>query len=121
MGHFGPRKIGQAAFEKQAKVNEPSRYGPRKGGGEPAVDTATAIAETEAKAAAEKEPVSYTTLAQLEEALEENPSLYEEFYALEMKRADGARKGAIRLFLEQEIRHADGPRESRLNELESLL
>lgn len=121
MGHFGPRKIGQTAFAKQAKVNESSRYGPRKGGGEPAVDSATAIAETEAREAAEKKPVSYTTLAQLEEALEENPSLYEEFYALEMKRADGARKGAIRLFLEQEIQHADGPRESRMNELESLL
>ena len=122
MAHFGPRKIGQAAFEKQQLLDEAGKhFGVRKGTAEDAAATATAIAGAEAKEAAEKEPLSYTTLNQIEAALEDNPSLYEEFYGLEMKRADGPRKGAIRMFLEQEVNHPDGPREARMGELEALL
>lgn len=140
MPKFGPRKMGEAAF-KAAKLREKhtKKFGPKKYGARKAAEMKAELAAAEALAAGESEelydaltgPVApvettdavltATSIKQIEDALQENPALYEELYALELERPDGPRKGALRIFLAAEMNLESGPRDERLSEIEDLL
>lgn len=130
---FGPRKIGQAAFElKKLKDAAKSKFGPRKFGKRKASAMAAEIAVAESVVDAEQtktvEPArvvgdvaTATSIKQIDEALQENHVLYEELYQLELERPDGPRKGAIRIFMREEMALEGGPRDERMAELEDLV
>lgn len=132
MPKFGPRKLGQAKFEA-AKLREKTqkKFGPRKFGARKAAQMKADLDAAEAKAAGmdvvDEAPVTVdvvaatTSIKQVDEALAENPMLYEEMYGLELARAEGPRKGALRIFLAQEMNLEGGPRDERLGQIEELL
>ncbi|MDH3291575.1 MAG: hypothetical protein OEO20_11240 [Gemmatimonadota bacterium] len=129
MPHFGPRKVGAARFKASAlHESKTKKFGPRKFGVRKAAEMQAALdaAEAEAVAAAQipvngnGEPAT-TSLAQLREALSDNPAVADELYALELARAGGARKGAVKMFLSTELARPGGARPDRQEELEALL
>lgn len=130
MPKFGPRKIGKAQFDLENKQEAvQSKFGPRKFGKRKAAEMDAEIAVAEAAVEEERavEPARVTdaptaaSVKQIDEALKENPALYEELYALELERPDGGRKGAFRIFMAMEMALEGGPRDERLAELESLV
>jgi len=130
MPKFGIRKIGAAAF-KAAQLREEStqKFGPRKFGARKAAVMKAAIDAADAEATGGQTPdtappvaaVTATSIKQIDEALRENPALYEELYALELERTEGARKGALRIFLAAEMNLEGGPRDERMAQIEGLL
>ncbi len=133
MPKFGPRKVGQANFEA-SKLRETAvrKFGPRKFGVRKAAQMKAELDAADAKAAGiepvdEAPPVTVdttvtaTSIKQVDEALKENPALYEELYALEVARPDGPRKGALRIFLAAEMNLEGGPRDERLEQIQDLL
>jgi hypothetical protein len=146
MARFGPRKIGKAAFELQEKKHKvlKSKFGPRKYGKKKAAKMAAELEELERAVVGESsgipeatppeappapveparvvgEELTAASIKQIDEAMKENPALYEELYALELERPDGGRKGAFRIFLAAEMSLEGGPRDERMAELEELL
>ncbi len=133
MPKFGPRKVGQAKFEA-AKLREKAvkKFGPRKFGVRKAAQMKAELDAAEAKALGLEAPdaapqvttdtaVAATSIKQLDQALKDNPALYEELYALEVARPDGPRKGALRIFLASEMNLDGGPRDERLEQIQDLL
>jgi len=132
MPKFGPRKVGQANFEA-SKLREKAvkKFGPRKFGHRKAAQMKAELDAAEAKAAGlenvDLEPatapvvVAATSIKQLDQALKDNPALYEELYKLEVARPDGPRKGALRIFLAAEMNLDGGPRDERLEQIQDLL
>lgn len=130
---FGIKKIGRAKFElEKAQKIQTRHFGPRKFGKKKAalmqavVDEAAEVVELEAtkKEGKPVEPelaTGTTSIKQVDEALQENPIVYEELYKLEFDRAEGVRKGAMRLFLAAEVGREEGPREDRMAEIEGYL
>ena len=130
MANFGYRKIGKAAFEVEKIKNVvKSKFGPRKFGARKAAAMAADLAVAESVVEAERvvEPArvvddeTMASIKQIDTALQENPALYEELYKLELERPDGARKGALRIFMREEMALEGGPRDERQAELENLL
>lgn len=137
MPKYGPRKIGKAAFDLEKKTEVvKNKFGPRKFGRRRAAQMAAEIAVLEEAVAEEKAPVTEkpveparvvegdftaASIKQIDEALKENPALYEELYALELERPDGGRKGALRIFLAAEMALEGGPRDERMADLEARL
>lgn len=148
MGRFGHKVIGKRAAQ-QAEVqrrNPGRRFGSRVIGDvlqrkaeikaeETGTRDAAAIvrkrAEAQASAAEQQEkarsgevtevveaPVT-ANLNELGGALEANPTFYEKLYASEKARAEGPRKGALRLFLAHELDGLD--RTDRVEEIQTLL
>lgn len=117
--HFGPRVIGQifqrrteiAEAEKDSRADPALRQAKREA-------AAKERGEAETKAAAVEAPIT-ATLVELEKALSASPQFYETLYEAEKQRAEGARKGALRLFLAFELDHDD--RAERKAEIEALL
>jgi len=128
---FGPRKVGQAQFEKSkvaAKLT--NKFGPRKFGKRKAaaMDAELAVAESVVEEEKQVEPArvvgadtTAASIKQIDTALQENPALYEELYQLELERPDGGRKGAFRIFLREEMSLEGGPRDERMADIEGLL
>lgn len=139
--YYGPRKIGQEAFEKQQaeKVmasREATVYGPRKGNPtadletesepesepetEPEVETDSTETEPEVELAdaADSDESGYVTIDELTSALAGDPSLLDTAIEAEFGRDDGPRKGAARVLLETELEREDGPREEVVARLE---
>ena len=131
---YGPRKVGQAAYElNKLNVAAKSKFGLRKFGRRKASAMAAEIAVAESVVEEEKQPKTVvparvagelpttTSIKQIDEALLENHALYEELFALELERADGPRKGALRIFMREEMALEGGPRDERMAELEDLV
>ncbi len=126
---FGPRKIGQAAFDLQVvKGKKEEHFGPRKFGKKKAAQMKAAVVAAEQRVVEEKagkplanDKVVTASIKQIDQGLQENPAVYEEMYALELERAEGPRKGAMRLFMAAEVARDGGPREDRLMEIEGFL
>ena len=137
MSNFGSRVIGKAAIADQVaqRKNPGNKFGTRVLQSRRAdrLDQEAAAKAEEAKAApvvvekaAEPEvevvkaeaPIT-ANLDELEGALKQNPAFYETLYQAEKDRADGPRKGALRLFLQHEM--AGESREDRLGEIQELL
>ena len=122
--HFGPRVIGDVLAARRlaarkdagaAQVQPDSRS-------DPAVKKANREEAAEKRATAEIETIEAPTTTNLEElqaALEGNPAFYEALYDAEFKRAAGARKSALRLFLVFEMENQD--REDRKADIEAAL
>ena len=130
MPKFGPRKVGAAAFKAAALREETGKkFGPRKFGARKAAAMNAALVAADAEAtgkmtadtAPPAAPVTATSIKQVDVALKENPATYEELYALELERAEGPRKGALRIFLAAEMNLEGGPRDERLAQIEGLL
>ncbi len=129
--HFGPRKIGQAQFNlKTAQATKEQHFGPKKFGPKKVAEMDAAVAEAKQKVVDEKkkpkpvdtsETTGSTSIKQIDKALQDNPAVYEEMYALELQRAEGPRKGALRLFMAAEVAREGGPREDRIAELDAAL
>lgn len=117
--HFGHRVIGKifqrrteiADSEKDSRADPAARQAKRE-------QAAKERSETKTKAAAIEAPIT-ATLTELERALDSSPQFYETLYEAEKQRVDGARKGAMRLFLAFELDHGD--RAERKTEIEQLL
>ncbi len=133
---YGPRKVGSAEFRRQqVTMEQKSKFGPRKFGHRKATQRAEQLAEVTAAAEVEKgvaqepkvskpfrdQPEGALSIKQVGVKLEENPSLYEEFYQMELVRAEGPRKGAMRIFLAVEMTKDGGPDEERLKAIEAVL
>ena len=131
---FGPRKIGLAEFRRQqVTMKQKTKFGPRKFGHKKAAQRAVELAEVNAAADAAKveqapgpkpfkdEPEGTLSIKQIGAKLTENVSLYEEFYQMELVRAEGPRKGAMRIFLAFEMGKDEGPDEARLQAIEAVL
>lgn len=119
-GSFGAKVIGEEAFaEQQAAAKrelDNSSFGPRVvGEAEPAAEEAEAPVTEEAAPA---EPRPTLTLAELEDALESDTSIefFDQVMAAEFERAEGPRKGGLRLLLQAE-NASDEPRDAVVNEL----
>lgn len=135
VNHFGPAVIGQAAYEENKQLEESGAliFGPAVLGYPPeAVAAAEAklgpAAQTPAPAPATKldysedadmladapkepKPPAYTALSipELEKALAANPADFDRLYRGEFARPDGARKGALGVFLSHEQTHLNRP------------
>ena len=127
---FGPKKIGQAEFNlQQARATKEQHFGPKKFGPKKVAEMDAAVAEAKKKVSDEKKPkpvdtsgtTGSTSIKQIDQALQDNPAVYEEMYSLELQRAEGPRKGALRLFMAAEVAREGGPREDRLAELDAAL
>ena len=115
--HFGPKKVGKAAYAAQAAIVESKShvFGHKKLSKSP---QAAVEPKAEAPPAA---PVKVSiSVKALTATLKNSPETYEEMYAAELVREDGARKGALRIFLATEMA-LESPREGRVQEIESLL
>lgn len=121
--HFGPRVIGQI-FQRREEIEEQERDSRSDPAAKQAKKKAAAEAAAKRRADAEAQqevveaPIT-ANLKELEEALGQNPAFYEMLYGSELQRAEGPRKGALRLFLAHELEHED--REERKAEIEALL
>lgn len=127
---FGPRKIGQAAFNlSQVRAKQTKKFGPRKYGAKKAALMAAELAEAEAAAegvAVPKEPVvteeiPTTSVKQMAIALGENVEHLDEFIQLEKDRPGGVRKTAVKLFLGTELAKEDKARDEVIADLQDLL
>ncbi len=127
---FGPKKIGQAEFNLQkATAVKEQHFGPKKFGPKKVAEMDAAVAEAKQAVAEEKKPkpvdtsetTGSTSIKQIDQALQDNPAVYEEMYALELQRSEGPRKGALRLFMAAEVAREEGPREDRIAELDAAL
>lgn len=123
---FGPKKVGQAAFElSKVKARQTQKFGPRKFGAKKAALMRTELAEAEAKVNGDTTPAeappATTSIKQMAVALTENPTHLDEFIALEVARPGGPRKGAIKLFLGTEMSKDEGPRDEVLATLRGLI
>jgi len=127
MPHFGPRKVGEAAFKiSKLKEQKTKKFGARKFGARKAAEMQAAIdaAEQEVEAPVVEETdveAATTSLKQLREALDDNPAVADELFELELARPNGPRAGAVKLFLATEMSREDGPRAERQAQLEELL
>lgn len=114
---YGPRKIGEEAFEEQqaAKVRS-SRggtvYGPRK------MEGAAGGGEVETVATDELPDFDELSIADLEAALAEDPAILDAAIDAELAREDGPRKGGSRVLLAAELEREGGPREEVVELLE---
>jgi len=124
--HFGSRVIGKI-FERREEIEEqevkdslsnPAAREAKKA----AAAEAAAAKRAEADAAKEVVEAPITAnLSELEEAMKINPAFYETLYGSELGRAEGPRKGALRLFLAHELETDGLNREDRKAEIEALL
>jgi hypothetical protein len=122
--HFGSRVIGKI-FERRAEIEEQEKDTfsdpqARQAKKEAAAEAAAKRAEAEAEQEVVEAPIT-ANLNELEEALKMNPGFYEILYGSELKRAEGPRKGALRLFLAHELETEGLDREERKAEIEALL
>lgn len=121
--HFGPRVIGDAAYaaEEAQRAIGALHFGARvtgvehPGGASPDAtppDGATAPETVPHGAPAPEEATAQggLSIAALTEALAENGALVDEFWAAELRRAEGPRKGAVRALLAAEVGKPGGGR-----------
>ena len=134
MSHFGPRVIGsekhaEAEIIEKARANH---FGSRVIGKifekvpAPAAEAKDTRSDPAKKAAKRQGPERIeapvtANLQELEAALNGNPMFYEPLFQAELGRAEGPRKGALRIFLAHELALDSGPRETRMDEIEGLL
>jgi hypothetical protein len=133
MAHFGPRVIGRAQHAEEAQVDKlrANHFGPRVIG-KIFKDVVPAAVEKDsrsdpAKKAAKKQaavpkveaPIT-ANLQELESALGSNATFYEPLFVAELERAEGPRKGGLRIFLAHEL-SLDVPNEERIKQIEDLL
>ena len=131
---FGPKKLGKAAYDLAVtKAVVVQKYGPKKFGARKIAEMHAAVTQAEQVVDDEKAPAvegkavdtanvtGTTSIKQIDQALQDNPAVYEEMYALEMRRIEGPRKGAMRLFMAAEMARNGGPREDRMAEIEAFL
>jgi len=134
MSNFGTRVIGKQAEERQAALrkNPGNKFGSRvisRRAVRLEEEAVAVAAEKVAAPAAKKVEVEVAVvkteapitanLDELEGALKQNPAFYETLFQSELDRADGPRKGALRLFLAHEM--SGESREDRLVEIQELL
>ncbi len=114
---FGERVVGKDAFKVQQHVRQFSYFGPR-------VRDSAEIATTEpepTRPVATEVPEGFYRIEDIAKALQENPSLYDKLYEAELKRPDGPRRSAMRMFLQAEMTRPGGIRPERQAEIESYL
>lgn len=110
---LGPAVLGEAttAFQNERKRKGMDRYGPM-------VVPRAAPADAPPPVDTDRDDDGHTTLAELGQSLKEHPEWLDRLIAVE-KGSDAPRKGAWKLFLEQE-RAAATPRPEVIAELEQL-
>lgn len=118
--HFGPRVIGEI-FQRRTEIVEEQKDSRSDPSTKQAKREAAAKqrADTKAKEQEVVEAPITANLNELADALQTNPAFYEALFEAEKQRAEGPRKGALRLFLAHELEHED--REDRKAEIEELL
>jgi len=140
MSKFGKRVLGKAATERQEamKRNPGNKFGTRvisrraqrleqekeqqaevKASSTKIIDVGEAVKAPEPVTVVKAEAPITANLDELEGALKQNPAFYETLFESELDRADGPRKGALRLFLAHEM--AGESREDRLGAIQELL
>ena len=141
MSNFGKRVIGKRAEQQQAALrkNPGNKFGTRvvsrraqrleqeaaaeaevKASSPQIIDVGDAVKSTEPVVPVVKAEAPITAnLDELEGALKQNPAFYETLYQSELERAEGPRKGALRLFLAHEM--AGESREDRLGQIQGFL
>lgn len=120
---FGARVLGDVMADRaeiEAKEKDQSLAAKKARASRKAAKEA---AETRAADADEKveegtAPI-LTSLKEMTAALDSNPALYEKLYVSELDRAEGPRKGTLRLFLSHELDNAN--RDQRIEDIQQML
>ena len=128
-GHrFGPRVLGEVLQRKADIVEEEKGESLAAKKARASRKAQKDAAETRAADSAADEPTTVVekveapvtaSLSEMQEALDGNPAFYEKLYGSELERAEGPRKGALRMFLAHELDNAD--RTERVEEIQLLL
>lgn len=116
--HFGRRVVGDAIYEAEAAKAAvgAQHFGPRVVG--PVASSAPAAPTTLQTSPGGSPGLS---IAQLTAVLHENPAQFDALYAAERARADGPRKGALRVLLATEAEREGGGRPEVLEAIGALL
>lgn len=136
---FGPAVIGEKAAKRSAKIRQirSDKFGPSVLGFKKKEPETPALASVPARKVVDAPPELPPPVADLtpkkkaeeyaglsikgvEGALDNNPDAFDLLFAAEQHRAEGARKGALRLLLKAEEAQ-DQPRAAILDQLETLL